>query len=312
MTILHKNTIQGYLRAGLAAMTVCCTACSERPDRYIEEVDPPSGPELRLSPVFTRVAGDCFEIGDKVGVFMFYPEADDGETDGGGDGPYIDNKEFTCRSGSGGGLVWDCGETLRWKDGSTPADFICYHPYSGDAAGKDVLQCRVMSSQSSSKALSDSDILWGSRSSVSPTSDYVELMASHRTGQVIIELVPGKGYDNESLLAAVEGIVLKGAVCSAVLDLRTGELSAAEAESEDIVPFREGLTCRALIPPQIIDTFTICISVAGMDRSLATSVEIVPGCRAHCTITVNKVSDGMNIGIDGWTDADGDFGGILN
>ena len=106
--------------------------------------------------------------------------------------------------------------------------------------------------------------------------------------------------------------MLKGAVCSAVLDLRTGELSAAEAESEDIVPFREGLTCRALIPPQIIDTFTICVSVAGMDRSLATSVEIVPGCRAHCTITVNKVSDGMNIGIDGWTDADGDFGGILN
>ena len=71
MTILHKNTIQGYLRAGLAAMTVCCTACSERPDRYIDEVDPPSGPELRLSPVFTRVAGDCFEIGGKAGVFRF-------------------------------------------------------------------------------------------------------------------------------------------------------------------------------------------------------------------------------------------------
>ena len=137
----------GKLKAIVAAL----------PKKVVEkhkEVDPPSGPELRLSPVFTRVAGDCFEIGDKVGVFMFYPEADDGETDGGGDGPYIDNKEFTCRSGSGGGLVWDCGETLRWKDGSTPADFICYHPYSGDAAGKDVLQCRVMSSQSSSKALS--------------------------------------------------------------------------------------------------------------------------------------------------------------
>lgn len=289
--------------------------------------------ELRLAPGFSKVAGDEFEAGDRIGVFMSYSVSGDGADDNYGDDAdgnsgddtdenlngdnsqgtivYIDNQVFTALNTGAGVLEWKSGDKLWWKDDSTPADFRCYYPYSEEATGKQMLNCGVRADQRTHKAFSESDILWGESLGVEPTAECVELMTSHRTGQVVVELVPGKGFDKTSLSAAVESLVLKGAVCGAVLNLASGEL-VAEGEVQDVQPCAEGLVFRALLPPQSIPEFEVSIVLAGLERSRKTALEIMSNKRLKCTITVDKVTEGVNVGIGGWEDYGEDFGGVLN
>lgn len=281
--------------------------------------------ELRLAPGFSKVAGDEFEAGDRIGVFMSYSVSGDGADDNSADGAsenpngdnsqeiviYLDNQAFTALNTGAGVLEWKSGDKLWWKDDSTLADFRCYYPYSAEATGKQMLNCGVRADQRTHKAFSESDILWGESLGVEPTAECVELMTSHRTGQVVVELVPGKGYDKTSLAGAVESLVLKGAVCGAVLNLASGEL-VAEGEVQDVQPCAEGLVFRALLPPQSIPEFEVSIVVAGLARSRKTALEIMSNKRLKCTITVDKVTEGVNVGIGGWEDYGEDFGGVLN
>ena len=80
----------------------------------------------------------------------------------------------------------------------------------------------------------------------------------------------------------------------------------------DIIPYGNGLTFRALLPPQRIEALSLAIRVSGIDRKLETSLELVSGQIAHCTITVNKLADGLSVGIDSWVDGNEDYGGVLN
>ena len=324
----------------MIAFMAICPSCSKESRRN------PGGelsgdglpPEVRLAPALTKVSGECFETGDRIGVFMFYP-SDDSTHGGIGDlpAPYLDNEPFVCvekSSGSGAAFVCQSGQKLRWKDEVTLADFICYHPYSEAADGQTLLHLSVRKDQSSPESLSDNDILWGRRSEAEPASEYVDILTSHRTGQLLIELVPGKGYDAATLESALEGLVIKGGICRCVLDLSTGSLTATgstvsgdgtlpDASSidadnvndnyaEDVVPFADGLTFKALLPPQKIEDLMVSVRVAGMDRTLKTSLELASGHVTRCTITVNKLADGINVGIGGWKDDGEDFGGVLN
>lgn len=268
--------------------------------------------ELRLAPGFSKVVGDEFEAGDRIGVFMTYYASLD-ELDGSTQSTetYLDNQAFTALNTGAGGLEWKSGDKLWWKDDSTPADFRCYYPYSEEATGKQMLNCGVRADQRTHKAFSESDILWGESLGVEPTAECVELMTSHRTGQVVVELVPGKGYDKTSLAGAVESLVLKGAVCGAVLNLASGEL-VAEGEVQDVQPCAEGLIFRALLPPQSIPEFKVSIVLAGLERSRKAALEIMSNKRFKFTITVDKVTEGVNVGIGGWEDYGEDFGGVLN
>lgn len=289
----------GYFRMYWAAVLaeLLLAGCGKLPGSTVED----GKLELRLAPVLTKVVGDEFETGDRIGLFMIYPESS----------TYLDNQEFTAASGSGGLLEWKAAEKLWWKDAATPADFRCYHPYSAQATGQQMLKCGVSADQRTHKAFSDSDILWGESLGVEPKSDCVELMTSHRTGQIVVELVPGKGYDRTTLPEVVESLVLKGAVCGAVLNLATGEL-VAEGQAQDIQPYAEGLVFSALLPPQNIPDFEVSVVVEGLERSRKTALEIVSNKRKKCTITVDKVTEGVNVGIGGWEDDGEDFGGVLN
>ena len=83
--------------------------------------------ELRLAPGLTKVAGDEFEAGDRIGVFMSYSVSGDGADDNYGDGAsenpngdnsqeiviYLDNQAFTALNAGAGVLEWKSGE-IRW------------------------------------------------------------------------------------------------------------------------------------------------------------------------------------------------------
>ncbi|MGN0202553.1 MAG: fimbrillin family protein [Candidatus Cryptobacteroides sp.] len=323
----------------LITTTLVFSACSEKAGKdssgeSVEELPP----EIRLAPMVTKVSDDCFELGDRIGVFMSY--ASPAGTDSGEEAvplPYLDNEPFVCTegsnsslSGSGASFVCQSGKTLRWKDAVSPADFICYYPYSEDADGCGQLPFNVLTDQSSSESLSASDILWGARRGVEPTSEYVGILTEHRTGQILIELVPGKGYDAAGLQEAMEGLVIRGGICRGVLDLATGALTVPESSgreggtpsleedsgsgslAEDVIPFAEGLKYRALLPPQRIEDLVISVRVDGMDRSLASLIELVSGHVTRCTVIVDRLADGINVGIGAWVDDGEDFGGVLD
>ena len=83
--------------------------------------------ELRLAPGFSKVAGDEFEAGDRIGVFMSYSVSGDGADDNYGDGAsenpngdnsqeiviYLDNQAFTALNTGAGVLEWKSG-VIRW------------------------------------------------------------------------------------------------------------------------------------------------------------------------------------------------------
>ena len=86
----------------------------------------------------------------------------------------------------------------------------------------------------------------------------------------------------------------------------------AEGEVQDVQPCAEGLVFSALLPPQSIPEFEVSIVLAGLERSRKAALEIVSNKRCRCTITVDKVTEGVNVGIGGWEDYGEDFGGVLN
>ena len=311
MKIFGNSIPPAILMLGLLALLTVSTACTERPVDDGDGSGNDSGPELRLAPTVTKVDGDSFEADDRLGLFMIYSESENKQNSA----LYLDNQGFICKEKADGTLIWESSDKLYWKDETSPADFICYYPYNEAAKGQQTLHFSVHSDQSSREAFSGSDILWGIRSQVVPTSDVVSLTTTHRCGQLRIELLPGKGYDSESLANAVEEIAIKGGNTRAILDLSTGELRSDDSGSDidtDIIPYGNGLTFRALLPPQRIEALSLAIRVSGIDRKLETSLELVSGQIAHCTITVNKLADGLSVGIDSWVDGNEDYGGVLN
>lgn len=284
---LLKLIATTVLTAWLLLMSAACQPIS------IQRAGPP---EIKLSAAVTKVEDSSFETGDRIGVFMEYPE-----------GYSLNNQQYTLTAKG----TWTSSSRHWWKDETTPADFYCYHPYQSLDPDTQTIAFSVAEDQSTHSAFSCSDILWGSNLQVKPTEGTVELMTKHLNGQIIIELIPGTGYDSASLSRAIEQVHFNNVLTDAVLNLKSGEYRTI-GSSCDIVPQREGLTLRALLPPQSIDNaILMTITVDGLDRTLTASVEIESSIKKKCRVTINKVSEGINVWISGWEDSEEDFGGTL-
>ena len=67
-----------------------------------------------------------------------------------------------------------------------------------------------------------------------------------------------------------------------------------------------------IVPQTVTDRVLITLDVNGMERTLTKSIEFSSNSRKKCTLTINKISEGINVGIGGWEDDDTDYGGVLN
>ena len=66
-----------------------------------------------------------------------------------------------------------------------------------------------------------------------------------------------------------------------------------------------------LVPQEIIGTEIIRVTVGANEYSLVQTISFQSNKQHKCTITVNKIGEGVNIGISGWETDDTDFGGTL-
>ena len=284
---MKTPTLLSIIIAGMLLPLAACQPVS------IHRAGPP---EVKLSAAVSKVEDNSFEPGDRIGVYMEYPE-----------GYALDNQQYTLTSGN----TWATSSQKWWKDETTPANFYCYHPYKSLGQNAETVEFSIAQDQSTHSAFSQSDVLWGCNLQVQPTESTVDLITRHLNGQIIIELIPGTGYDASSLAKAIGQYSFHSLLCDAVLNLKSGEYRTTGTPC-DIVPYREGLTLRALLPPQSIsNAILLTITVDGLERTLTASVEIESNIKKKCRVTINKVSEGINVGIGGWEESEEDFGGTL-
>ena len=65
------------------------------------------------------------------------------------------------------------------------------------------------------------------------------------------------------------------------------------------------------MPQSVYDADIIKVRIGTNTHTLKQTVTFESGKQHTCTITVNKTSQGINIGIGGWESADEDFGGTV-
>lgn len=135
------------------------------------------------------------------------------------------------------------------------------------------------------------------------------MMVKHLTSNIIIKLVPGDGYSVDDLATAK--IEICGLKTNATVNLTNGEITATGI-SADITPINETTQYRALVIPQNVTGIDLVrIKIGDNTYLLNQTINLLPNRQYTSTITINRSSQGINIGIGEWEEDDMDYGGTV-
>ena len=293
------------LTAAVAAMVIGCKKPSPEPG---PEPEPPVSEliPIRLSTsIGTKATDSGFENEDKVGIYTVN-YVDDAAGTLAGSGNHLDNVKFTFD-----GTEWKAEKEVFWLDQTTPADFYCYYPYVEEVSDITALEFSVKEDQTALADYKASELLWGKAEGAEPSADPVKITVNHALSNIIIYLTPGSGYTEETLAAEEPTVEITGVKTGAKINLSTGEVTA-DGDAKNIKPYKESNYWRALVVPQdIIGTQLIKVTVGSDVYTLNQTVTFEANKQHKCTLKVNRVEEGVNIGIGGWESSDTDFGGTL-
>lgn len=292
------------------AATLVCSCEQPAPAPGPEPVIPTPQPDripIRLSTdISTKATDNGYEHGDKIGVYTVnYVNDEAGSLANSGN--HLDNEGFTLD-----GTEWKSDNEVYWADQTTPADFYCYYPYTETVADVAALNFSVQEDQSTIEGYKASELLWGKTEGARPSADPVKITTKHALSNVIIYVAPGKGYTEETLAAEEITVTITGVKTTANLDLSTGKVTA-DGDLKNITPYKESGWWRALVVPQdITGTQIIKVAVGSDEYTLSQTITFEQNKQHTCTLTINKIGEGVNISIGGWESADTDFGGTLD
>lgn len=291
-----------------AFLAACSMLGCDTPEVGPGNTDVPREPGIKI-PIkismsgWTRVSDTNYENGDQVGIYVVnYTDGQPGNLAPSGN--HVDNMRFVNESGD-----WTPDEDVYWKDKDTEADFYCYYPYM-DAANVSSCTFSVQTDQSTLANYKKSEFLWGKAIAMSPTEVAVPIITDRCMSNMLIYVAPGKGFTEESLAEADVRVEICNTRTSATVNLSTGAVTA-QGGVQTITPYWTGEYYRAMLVPQEIAAGTnlINVYVDGVKYSLAKAATFSPNVRHKFTVTVNKTSGGIDIGIGGWEDDEEDNGG---
>lgn len=289
----------------LAALS-CLVSCTSGDDEIIPSPAPDPDPvkiPINISMNgWTRVTDTDYESGDKVGIYVVnYQGSSAGTLQSSGN--HVDNMCFTYTDN------WTPESDIYWQDETTKADFYCYYPY-GTPSDITAHPFSVKTDQSQQADYKASEFLWGKASGVSPTANAVPIITNRSMSNMLIYVAPGKGFTEETLAAATKSVRICNVKSSATVDLRTG-VATATGSATEIIPYNEGTYYRALLVPQTVadGSNLITITVDGVDYTLAKGFTFKANTQHKFTVTVNKASSGVDIGVGNWEVDDTDNGG---
>ncbi|MBO7266071.1 MAG: fimbrillin family protein [Alistipes sp.] len=252
---------------------------------------------ISISTTLTRATDSAFEQGDKVGIFVVN-EPDTFVASGN----YVDNMGFTYSD------EWTPDSAIYWLNPATKASFYCYYPY---AAGVDA-SAHTFNTKADQSTLANykaSEFLWGKVEAVTPTEEAVDITVNHSFSNALVILKPGDGFTEEKLAAAEKSVKICGVKPGATIDLATG-VATATGNKTNVIPYLENGQYRALIVPQTTEEGAlIVVTVDGVDYTLTRSMTFKANKQHKFTVTLNKVSNGVNVGIGGWETDEEDYGG---
>lgn len=281
----------------LMAVVAAMVSCSEN----IENT--PTIPETEKLPInisttiFTRATDSAYEAGDKVGIFVVNePNVLKAS------GNHIDNMGFTYST------TWTPDTPIYWLDKTTKADFYCYYPYAEGVS----TTSHTFATKANQSQLADykaSEFLWAKTVGVEPTEESVNITTKHTFSNAVIILKPGDGFTEATLAAATKSVKICGVKTSATIDLSTG-VATATGNATEVTPYLDGAQYRALIVPQTTtEGALVVITVDGVDYTLTRAMTFKANKQHKFNVTLNKVSNGVNVGIAGWETDEEDYGG---
>lgn len=298
-----KTSIAAVLIAGVAVFATSCSKSS--PD---EPTPTPPEPgkekiEIKISPAIAeaRATDYGFETGDRIGLFVVNYN---GSTPGtlANSGNYVDNMLFTYNG------TWTPDTPIYWQDNTTRADFYLYYPYA-DVKSVNSYPFEVRADQSTEAAYKASDLMVGKAVNIAPTASATQIPVSHVMSRIMLYLEAGNGFTKESLAAATVSVRINGVKCSSTVNLATGTATAT-GNPTSVVPLAADNAYKALIVPQTVaEGNLITVTVDGREFNLKKGFTFV-GAKSHkFTVTLSKTSNGVNVGINPWTDDGTDNGG---
>jgi hypothetical protein len=287
----------------LFVSSLCLLACSGGSETEEIPTQPSKLPLNIGVNVATRATDTAFESGDKVGIYVVNYKNDSPGTLA-ASGNHVTNEAFTYSGSS-----WSSTTQLYWQDQTTKADFYGYYPYASSVSNVNSYSIAVQADQSTEANYKASDFLWGKKEGVAPTGSAVQLNLSHLMSNIIIYLKAGKGYtDSEVSNAAITIVGLK---TNATLNMATGVVTATGTAS-DIKPKAESGYLRALVVPQSVSNAALIkVTINDYTYTLTQTVTFESNKQIKCTLTVDKIEEGLNIGISGWETSDIDYGGTV-
>ena len=252
----------------------------------------------------TRVTDYAFEAGDKIGLYVVNRTAEGAAQPMKPTGNHVDNMAFTYSG------TWTPATPIYWLDDKTHADFYLYYPYRADMDNVEAMAVSLKADQSTEEAYKASDFLVGSATDVAPTEQAVSIASRHLMSQMLITLVPGNGFTDETLAAADVSVRINSAMTNATVSLASATVSPTGATST-ITPLKTGdFNYKALVVPQEINAGNlITVTVDGRDFNLPRTITLESGHLYRCTVTLSKTSNGINVSIDRWQDDGVDYGG---
>ena len=290
----------------LSVATVCAILASCSNSVEIE-TNQPSESQTKI-PItlsignYSRANDNSYENNDKVGVYVVNYN---GSTAGtlSASGNHVTNMQFTYNSSK-----WTPASEIYWKDNTTHADFYAYYPYSA-SANTSAHSYSVKADQSTETNYWASDFLWGKATDIAPTEQAVPITTNHLFSNVLICLEAGDGFTSETLSAATKSVKINNIKTSATINLATG-IATATGSTTSVTPWNVGEYYRAMVVPQTVADATnlITVTIDGVDYTLKSGATFVANNQHKITVTVNKSSNGVNIGIGGWESGE-DFAG---
>lgn len=294
----------------LLAVLALALSCGKTPDTPQPTPDPKPDPKpevqkipinIGLGPI-SKATDTSYENGDVVGVWV----VNSGSTLS-NSGNHADNVAFTYNGSS-----WKSAMQLYWKDETTSASFYAYYPRVESVANVKAVPFSVRTNQSTLAGYKASALIWGNKLNVAPTPNTIDIVTYHRMSNLQVFVLPGEGYTEESMKADGISVTINNLKVNASLNLETGEVTATGTAS-DITPYLNGDHYQALVPPQSLqDQTLVSLTVGDYSFTLKETITLKSNTQHKVTLTVNKMSEGINIGIGKWETDDVDYGGTVN
>lgn len=290
--------------SAIIAFAACSSSGGDEPAPKPNPTPSTEKLEIKISPKLnaTKATDSGFESGDKIGLYVVnYTDSKPGSLLSSGN--HVDNMRYTY-SGS-----WTPDSKSYWKDQTTHADFYLYYPYR-QIADIAAIPIETPADQSSEAAYKNADFMTGKAANVAPTEDAVSIAANHILSRINIKVAAGNGFSEESLKKADIDVKINNLKTHASFNLSTSQLTVT-GDASSVSPFRSSDSFKAIIIPQTVGNGNlITVTIDGREYNLTKEFSFQQNKEHNFTVTVSKVSNGINVNINPWENDGSDNGGV--